>query len=194
MGFFDISSAYWNSLETLHPKDFTCGYCGNKVSSEKGYFITQRDNSRVIGFLYICPSCQGPVFFTPYSNKQIPGPAIGNPINNLPDDLINIYNESRNCYREGCFTACVMLCRKILMHIAVDKGDNPGKSFVEYIDYLQNTGYIPPNGKKWVDHIRSKGNEANHEIVIMKEDDAKDIIIFTEMLLRFSYEFPAMIP
>ena len=48
---------------------------------------------------------------------------------------------------------------------------------------------IFPNGKNWLDHIRSKSNEANHEIVIMKRDEADDLISFTEMLLRLVFEF-----
>jgi hypothetical protein len=45
-----------------------------------------------------------------------------------------------------------------------------------------------------VDHIRKKGNEANHEIAIMSRTDAEELISFIEMLLKFMYEFPARIP
>jgi hypothetical protein len=77
------------------------------------------------------------------------------------------------------------------MHIAVAKGDKPGKNFIEYVEYLSTKGYVPPDAKTWVDHIRTKGNEANHEIVIMSEEEAKDLISFAEMLLKLVYEFPA---
>jgi hypothetical protein len=53
---------------------------------------------------------------------------------------------------------------------------------------------VPPNGKHWVDHIRKKGNEATHEIALMGADDAADLIVFSEMLLKFIYEFPNRIP
>ena len=80
------------------------------------------------------------------------------------------------------------------MNIAVEQGAAEGQRFIEYVDFLSKEGYIPPNGKHWVDHIRKKGNEATHEISIMKNDDAKEILTFTEMLLRFIYEFPSMVP
>ena len=80
------------------------------------------------------------------------------------------------------------------MHLAVEKGAPTGKSFLEYVEYLAQKGYVPPDGKGWVDHIRKKGNEANHEIKIMSEADAKDLIAFSEMLLKFVYEFPAKVP
>ena len=38
-----------------------------------------------------------------------------------------------------------------------------------------------------------KGNEANHEIVIMTKPEAEETISFCEMLLKILYEFPAKI-
>jgi hypothetical protein len=55
-------------------------------------------------------------------------------------------------------------------------------------------GYVPPNGKHWVDHIRKKGNEATHEVSLMSESDSKELIVFVEMLLKFVYEFPSIVP
>jgi hypothetical protein len=63
-----------------------------------------------------------------------------------------------------------------------------------YVEHLAASGYVPPHGKGWVDHIRKKGNEANHEIVLMEKDDAQELISFVEMLLKFIYEFPSRIP
>ena len=53
---------------------------------------------------------------------------------------------------------------------------------------------VPPNGKVWVDHIRNKGNEATHEIRLMAPEDAAELISFSEMLLKFVFEFPAKVP
>jgi hypothetical protein len=74
----------------------------------------------------------------------------------------------------------------------LSKGADQGKKFVQYVDFLATKGYVPPDGREWVDHIRSKGNEATHEIAMMKKDDAEDLVTFLEMLLRFIYEFPAI--
>ena len=60
--------------------------------------------------------------------------------------------------------------------------------------YLADNGYVPPNGRGWVDHIRKKGNEATHEIALMQQGDAEELISFVEMLLKFIYEFPARVP
>ena len=76
------------------------------------------------------------------------------------------------------------------MNIGVQEGAEEGKSFVYYIDFLADKGFIPPNGRAWVDHIRKKGNEATHEIALMTSVDASELVKFTEMLLKFIYEFP----
>jgi hypothetical protein len=80
------------------------------------------------------------------------------------------------------------------MNVSVSLGAKEGLSFAEYVEFLAKAGYVPPNGKAWVDHIRSRGNEATHEIALMQSSDAQDLIQFSEMLLKFIYEFPMKVP
>lgn len=191
--FFELGNANWRSLQTLPTVSYICGFCGDKVSSEKGYKVGKHGDGsgEQIGALHICPNCQGPTFFTP-KNEQLPGHAFGNSVSHVPDDLNFLYEEARRCASNNCYTASVLVCRKILMNIAVEQGADEGKRFIEYVNYLSDEGYIPPNGKHWVDH-RKKGNEANHEIRLMDNNDAGELIIFIEMLLKFIYEFPNIV-
>lgn len=77
------------------------------------------------------------------------------------------------------------------MNIAVSQGAEEGISFKQYVEYLSENHYTPPGSDEWVHHIRTKGNEATHEISIMEKDDAEELITFIEMLLKFIYEFPS---
>lgn len=120
--------------------------------------------------------------------------APGNDVNELPNELKAIYDEAHQSVSVNANTAAVLVCRKLLMHIAVQQGAEPGGTFISYVEFLADNGFVPPNGKGWVDHIRKKGNEANHEIVLMENDDAVELISFAEMLLKFIYEFPARVP
>jgi hypothetical protein len=70
-------------------------------------------------------------------------------------------------------------------------GAKEGLKFSQYVKYLADEGHIPPKATKWVDYIRNKGNDANHEIEIMAREDAERLIKFSEMLLRIMYEYPA---
>jgi len=195
MRFFPEGKANWRGLQDLPNAAFTCGYCNVNVSSVKGYKLGENmdGSGKQIGGIYICPNCGGPVFVTP-QRSQFPSPSLGNSVNFVPEDLNKLYEEARRCTGENCYTAAVLLCRKMLMNIAVSQGAKEGLKFIDYVNYLSDNGYIPPNGKHWVDHIRKKGNEATHEIALMKENDAKELIAFIEMLLRFIYEFPNLVP
>lgn len=125
---------------------------------------------------------------------QIPGVPFGDPVLHLPAEVAALYDEARRCTAGSSYTAAVLATRKLLMHIAVNLGAKEGQNFMEYVQYLADNGYVPPNGKAWVDHIRKRGNEANHEILLMRKEDAADLINFTEMLLKFIYEFPKRVP
>lgn len=78
------------------------------------------------------------------------------------------------------------------MNVAVQEGADENQKFIQYVNYLETNGFLPPKGKRWVDQIRQKGNEATHEINPMTENDAVQLLTFTEMLLRFVYEFSAL--
>lgn len=193
--FFKEGSARWKTLQDLPNQAFVCGFCNTRVSSIKGYKLGQLSDGSgpQIGGVYVCPNCGGPVFFAP-NGHSYPSPSLGNPVQHVPPDLYALYEEARRSSSQNCFTGAVLLCRKMLMNIAVQQGAAERLSFIEYVNYLADHGFIPPNGKHWVDHIRKKGNEATHEIALMAEQDARDLISFIEMLLRFIYEFPSMVP
>jgi Domain of unknown function (DUF4145) len=94
----------------------------------------------------------------------------------------------------NAYTTAVMAARKLLMNVAVSQGANPGDTFVNYINYFDANGYIPPNGRQWVDHIRTKGNEATHEINPMTRPEAEAVLTFVEMMLKLVFEYPAKVP
>lgn len=190
----------WANTVQITQVNYVCGYCSNNVGPNNGYyasnerFLTTREKAfKHKIYIYICPKCYRPTFFDS-DRKQYPGLKLGNDITGISDaQLYSLYDEARQCSGVGAYTATVLISRKILMHIAVDKGANESESFTAYIDFLEHAGYIPPNGKDWADHIRKKGNEMNHQINIADESEAKKLLSFVEMLLRFSYEFPNMI-
>lgn len=173
-------------VSTLGPRDFTCGYCGREVASVQGH------DGQNMHLIYICPRCGYPTYFS-QGGHQIPGVAAGENVQHLPPPVEHLYEEARRSFSVDAYTPCVMAARKVLMNVAVAEGAEPGKSFREYVDYLVEKGYVPPGGREWVDHIRNKGNEANHEIPTMTKDDARELLDFLGMLLKFVYEFPGRI-
>lgn len=188
-----IREISWNQPQGLPSKSFICGHCSNDVASEKGWHGAWTQNSGVRAFVYICHRCTGVTFFDA-NGRQSPGVSFGNAVGDVDDQSVaRLYDEARGAFGASSYTASVLCCRKLLMHIAVAKGAVEGQSFVKYVEYLADKHYVPPDAKPWVDHIRNKGNEANHEIVISTKDDAEELISFSEMLLKVIFEFPAAV-
>lgn len=175
----------WRQHEHAVQVSYLCGYCG-KDTAPSIMYKTGENNAHI----YICPNCTQPTFFDS-ANKQTPKPRFGRDVAGISQkDIAILYQEARDCTSVGAYTATVMICRKILMNLAVQHEAKEGGNFVYYVNYLVDNGYVPPQGKEWVDVIRKRGNEANHEIAIMNMKDAQLILHFTEALLRFNYEMP----
>lgn len=185
----DIS--YQKSIP-VHSHAIKCGYCGQNIAPNIGYILSYgRDNTeKYIAYVYQCPLCKNPILYFVDEKETIPGASYGREIKYLPDNIQSLYNECRTCYANQCYTSAQMIARTLLMHIAVEKGAEEGQSFARYVTYLDDKGYIPPNGKKGVDFIRTSGNVANHEIVIKEKEETEKVISFLSTLLLVIYELP----
>lgn len=185
----------WNHLQNIGSRCYRCGFCGREVASRDGLagVCKLRGNGPDVHcHIYVCPQCSNPSSFA--MGVQTPGVSFGSVVTGVPPLLSSLYEEARACCSIGSYTAAVLLCRKILMNLGVQEGAEEGKSFLYYVEYLSTNNFIPPRGKPWVDYIRTKGNEANHEIALMSQQDGERLVLFSEMLLKFIYEFPSHIP
>lgn len=182
----------WYNTSVFSGASYNCGYCGTFSSPSRYYYSV--DSQGIRGQIFICSNCNQPTFINSDTEEQTPGPIVGREINHLPELISSMYDEARKCITVGANTSAVLACRKILMNVAVQEGAEEDKSFHFYVNYLETNNYLPPKGRQWVDQIRLKGNGATHEIAPMTLQDATELIGFVEMLLRFVYEFPAMVP
>ena len=189
-----------NTISHLGPSDpvarfdYTCGHCdrnvtGRVVCTYSFNFPPDTISISRIRFL-ICPSCSmGSVWHIINSEEYIiPGMKPGDKLEGLPTNIENSYNEARKCFSIQAYTACELLCRKILMYIGVDKGAPEGQSFVSYLDYLEQEGYITPTIKTWADRIRQFGNLSTHVLSPPDKSRTEATFKFTMVLLRIIYE------
>ena len=112
----------------------------------------------------------------------------------IDDHVEGLYDEARRSFSVGAYTGAVMLCRKVLMNVSVQKGASEGLRFVQYVEWLVGQHYVPKGSERWVEYIKNRGNDANHEIVPMTESDASGVLGFTEQLLRNMFELPNLVP
>ena len=178
----------WQNQQSVTSESYRCGYCGNDVASNAGWYTHP-----TAAFIRICPQCNVPTFFSDH-NRQIPGPLLGGNVAGLEDDIADLYKEARVSITVSAHTGAVMLCRKILMNVSVANGAGENLRFAQYVEWLIAEGYAPKGSEEWVNYIRDRGNEANHEIRSMTKEDAEGVLRFTEQLLRNMYELPNLIP
>jgi len=177
----------WRKIEGMEASSFVCGYCGQGVGPDRGYHPeAPRGQHRI----YICTYCRRPTYIEP-DDSQFPGVPYGAEVEYLPDAVRRVYDEARRAMSVNAFTVAAMACRKVLMNVAVEEGADENQSFATYVNWLADEGFVPAKGRSWVDRIREKGNEANHEIPDIDRTDAEDVLSFTEMLLKVNYEMPA---
>lgn len=183
----------WQGLSNQRAHTFTCGHCGSLVGPDKGWGFARGNKDPATVVTLICPNCNRPSLLTS-SGEQAPGPLEGGVVEHVPRQIDQLYTDARKAAASGAFTSAVLTLRKILMHVAVEHGAEEGGSFVGYVEHLVDNGYLPPGGGGWLDYIRRRANEANHEIVLMAREDATSLLKFTENLLRHVFELPALVP
>jgi hypothetical protein len=179
----------WYNATPVMSRKWTCGHCQAVVAGALGF----RQVSAVEKTIHLCPHCDKPTIFLE-GGTQVPGVPYGADVPHLPEAVSGLYREARNCMTVAAYTASVLATRKLLMNVAVSQGAAGGEHFHVYVTFLSDRGYVPPNAKVWVDHIRLKGNEATHEIPPITRADAEDLLSFMEMILKLVFEYPNRVP
>ena len=102
-----------------------------------------------------------------------PSTPAGRSVDRLPSDVKQAWQEVRMAHAVAAYTASEMMCRKILMHLAVgEAGSAPGKKFVQYVEDLEKGGFVTTNLKPVVVLVKDRGNAANHELPASTEEDS----------------------
>lgn len=195
-----VKQAEWRTnLEKIdEPISWLCHYCNSKVGPKSiGWRLPDKDRKH-LAWIVICGHCNMPTLLDDNNHPLFSGSQLEN-VENLPQDIDQVFREAVSAYSYGNFSSVVLLCRKLIMHVAFEtnphhfkqlteerKGRTPG--FVEYIHWLDENHYIPPGGKWWVDVLVSRGNEENHQLILATQEDAGAMLKFARMLLLFIYE------
>lgn len=160
-----------------------CPYCGKQTVAA---VIAMSINTSPEAAWLRCTGCDRG--FVRNDGQIAPALLPGESIEGLPADVLSAYTEARQAAGLNAFTSCELMCRKILMHVAVDKGASEGKTFVEYLDHIENSGYATPPMRSWLDLIRQHGNSSTHRLEPASRERATTTLAFTAQLLRLVYE------
>lgn len=176
-----------------------CGHCGGDqmfVIARTRPGNTESDQRPYVEWLR-CVNC----FRGVVRNGTTNSPGV-KPLD-TPDVLTGLeaiaWAEVRACLSVGATTAAVMMCRKLLFHIAVGHGlpekNEKGRAptFDQALQHLEDEGVVTKHMRPWVEKIKLVGNEANHELPSTSPEEAMDVALFTRQLIRLAYELPAMV-
>lgn len=189
----------WSSSHAAAWEPTSCPHCGapnmvrvSALMAKEGPGKVQDDGLRWLR----CAACGGGAVAS--GDEVHPAPRPFAPVEGLPEEDARIWDEARTCFGAAAYTAAVMLCRKLLFHIAVDKGlaasNARGRApgFQECVNHLESEGVITKTMLGWVDRIKDVGNDANHEVTPVAKADAEAVGAFTQQLLTLAYALDAM--
>ena len=107
----------------------------------------------------------------------------------IPISLRLAYAEARSCFRAKAYTATAIMCRKILEGIA-EENKITVRNLAAALKEMKEKGIIENRLYEWADTLRISGNEAAHGVNLqVSQQDAKDILEFTQALLEYVFTF-----
>lgn len=200
--------------------DITCPHClrdkavltafGEVAKSESEYCVA-----------FLCRSCGNPVsanvltttgrspieFTRQYSDDSLPGSVKIYLVEYFPQAITNVapdncpkrsgkfFIEAKDNYQRGNFETAVMLCRKVIdISTREILGDESGKEKLsQRISMLYARMKITEQMKDWAHIVRIDSNDAVHSDEEFTDEEAKEMIGFTEVFLIYSFTLPEMV-
>lgn len=150
-------------------------------------------------FVALCPRCSAPFLgrtsiwgvpgeFETISEDKIlfPAPA-GASVEGLPEPVLRAYEGAIKSFGATLYEPSALMCRRCLEAVC-KHFSAPGRDLSQRLDALASSGTIDGTLKEWAHGIRLLGNEAAHDVdVSVTQEDAKDVLDFTEALLLFVF-------
>ncbi|EMA4724024.1 DUF4145 domain-containing protein [Proteus mirabilis] len=187
------------------------------------YEIRRSEQSPLLDITFKCRSCQKvglavvntfgdppPLSFSAHAqlNIKIPSDTYAYKIEEIipkielhiapdstPERAAKFFIESKDDFQRGRYETCTMNCRKVI-DIATKylMGEEVKNSNLNNrINLLFEQGKITEQMNSWAHIVRMDGNGAAHSDEIITEEEAKQILNFTEVFLMYSFTLPAMI-
>lgn len=115
-------------------------------------------------------------------------------VKDVPSEITAALMEAKTCYSAQCFRASAVMARRTLEAIIADKNASE-KSLYAGIKKLKELEIIDKNLLEWATEVRLIGNNGAHfdPIDSVTKEDAQNVILFIEQLIKFIYSMPAEI-
>jgi hypothetical protein len=188
-----VVASHYGTFSISETKAYTRDTCGRCGGTQMGVLAMTSEGE--VKWLR-CMSCNSPAVNDAGTVYPTSTP-LSDPLG-LPNGEARVWREIRSSLGVGAYTGAVMLCRKLLFHIATTHGLEEKKSngfapsFAEALNYLEGQELITSRMRPWVNRIKDVGNGVNHELEPVTPQQAMDVATFTEQLLRLAFEMDAI--
>lgn len=181
-----------------------CPGCGHKgtferISSEikDVRVLTENQGWRAFGQRY-CPNndCKAHLFFISEMGGNLiasyPAIKIDFEKQNIPTEVLQVFEEAIICHAEKCFIASAIMIRRTLEEICQNKSAKGG-NLKERIKDLTTKIVLPKELIEGFDDLRLLGNDAAHveakEFEEISQDEIEVSIEFTKEILKAVYQY-----
>lgn len=180
-----------------------CGYNGTFLQVGIQDIYTFRTDSRGQHPLYYlgirkCPNekCHGHLFFISDNDRNIvltsPSESIPFDKENIPDKVLNAFEEAIKCHSNSCFIASAIMIRKTLEEICIERGAK-GANLYKKLQDLGGKILIPQELLSGMNELRLLGNDAAHiEAQTFSEigkDEIEVSLDFAKEILKAVYQY-----
>lgn len=177
-----------------------CGHIGVFLSLGINDLMTNSHFDDRRSFLGVrkCPNstCGGHLFFIVNNAGKIvqtsPSPTIPFDKENIPDKVLNAFEEAIKCHSNSCFIASAIMIRKTLEEICIDRGAT-GRDLFKKLEDLGGKILIPKELIEGMNELRLLGNDAAHiEAQTFSEIGKEEIEVsleFTKEILKAVYQY-----
>ena len=180
--------------------DFVCVLCGAPQSSGTGWDCGPDTSGMHWECIRVCQRGHATLLLMkPNAHQvveQLPTPNTAPPVEGIPDtneDIHKLYEEAGRCLTHSAPTGAVMICRKLLMNLAVEHaGASDDDSYQKCVKALVAANHIPTEGHPLADHICLIGNEANHELPAITRETAERVVTLPSIVLNNIYQLRAL--
>lgn len=180
-----------------------CGHFGTFLTAGT-MDVANIQGNQIRHFLGIrkCPNekCKGHLFFISDSNRNIlltsPSETIPFDKENIPNGVLEAFEEAIKCHSNSCFIASAIMIRKTLEEICQDRGAN-GKNLNQRLNDLGDKILIPKELLEGMNDLRLLGNDAAHiEAKTFNEvgkDEIEISLEFTKEILKAVYQYDSLL-
>lgn len=175
-------------------KTYACGACGGTTNGRVLCQVKRKaDLADILWCWCSCDKGEPTILIEKdgMATTQLPNAREFHSGSDWPTNLSGLYDEAAKAHAAGAYTATAMVCRKLLMACACDKGEKDGQTFAQYVDHLTTKVLNYPDAKTPIDAIRNIGNEATHEVKIVNQADATRAMKIVTYMLNTIYSLPA---